>query len=364
MIREPIRFANFEARPGFQLSRGFSISSECWQNREERPSRNDLLARCWPGTHVSDDALNRSIWKLREAFRELGWREEVVATVPKRGYRLLLTESSDPKLLPTADRLRYSPPVRPPRRINFPALLILLTVTGSTFLFRVGRSSSDTPFKGPREDYIFQPLTSSIGYESEPTFSPDGSRIAYQHFAKEGLMKGQTDILVQDTAGGSVERVAGSLHNELAPSWSPEGGRLALIRVEEGQARLIVVDLESGLEDSLLDCGPAFEPPDYWVPHVIWGKYGHSLIYSERSDPSLPSRLLRFDLSTRSSVLLTLPSSSQAGDRLMALSPDGKRLAVVRTRVPSVEDLFVLDLEDMSERRITMDGRAINGVGE
>lgn len=53
-------------------------------------SRDDLIARCWDGRIVGDDAINRVISRLRSLFRELAPGRIEVETVPRVGYRLVL----------------------------------------------------------------------------------------------------------------------------------------------------------------------------------------------------------------------------------------------------------------------------------
>lgn len=53
--------------------------------------REDLLARVWPGSVVTDDALTRCIYELRRQLTLAGGDERykaVLETIPKRGYRL------------------------------------------------------------------------------------------------------------------------------------------------------------------------------------------------------------------------------------------------------------------------------------
>ncbi|MEO1595643.1 MAG: winged helix-turn-helix domain-containing protein [Pseudomonadota bacterium] len=52
-------------------------------------SRDDLLKQVWPGSVVSDAALNRCINELRRAFGDSPSSPEYIETIPKRGYRLI-----------------------------------------------------------------------------------------------------------------------------------------------------------------------------------------------------------------------------------------------------------------------------------
>jgi TolB-like protein/Flp pilus assembly protein TadD len=53
-------------------------------------SRNDLFDTVWPGGVVSDDTLNRCIFELRKAFGDSARTPQVIETIPKFGFRLLL----------------------------------------------------------------------------------------------------------------------------------------------------------------------------------------------------------------------------------------------------------------------------------
>lgn len=59
-------------------------------------SRDDLIAACWDGRIVTEDAINRVISRLRKALERLGGDEVRLETIPKVGYRLSVsTESPD-----------------------------------------------------------------------------------------------------------------------------------------------------------------------------------------------------------------------------------------------------------------------------
>ncbi len=64
-------------------------------------SRSDLMASVWPNVVVSDATLSRCIYQLREALRAaaVGGRDksyEVIETLPRRGYRLLVEVDQAP----------------------------------------------------------------------------------------------------------------------------------------------------------------------------------------------------------------------------------------------------------------------------
>lgn len=56
-------------------------------------SRQDLLAACWGGVFVGDDALNRAIAEIRRAIRETG-ADIGIETIPRVGYRLTVPDGT------------------------------------------------------------------------------------------------------------------------------------------------------------------------------------------------------------------------------------------------------------------------------
>ncbi|MBV8972890.1 MAG: winged helix-turn-helix domain-containing protein [Sphingomonadaceae bacterium] len=52
-------------------------------------TRADLMAACWNGQIVGDDALNRSFSEIRRLARQVADASFVVETIPKVGYRLV-----------------------------------------------------------------------------------------------------------------------------------------------------------------------------------------------------------------------------------------------------------------------------------
>jgi DNA-binding winged helix-turn-helix (wHTH) protein len=59
-------------------------------------SRDDLIARCWNGRVVGDDAINRAIGQLRRLSKTDHGESFIVETVPRVGYRLCVSHIAAP----------------------------------------------------------------------------------------------------------------------------------------------------------------------------------------------------------------------------------------------------------------------------
>ncbi|MDQ6717910.1 MAG: hypothetical protein M3Z17_06140, partial [Gemmatimonadota bacterium] len=74
---------------------------------------------------------------------------------------------------------------------------------------------------------------------ADPRWSPDGARIAAVR-----LSRGQSDIVIFDSTGSEIASVAPSNAITTAPSWSPDGKRIYFSSERTGSAQLYVADLE------------------------------------------------------------------------------------------------------------------------
>lgn len=117
------------------------------------------------------------------------------------------------------------------------------------------RSSSEVAttlsFEGDQEIYLIKTngvissrLTNSPGIDISPTFSPDGSQMAYV-----SARNGQPQIFIQDMHSGQARRLTFSGNYNTQPSWSPNEDKIAFTMWENGgELNIFVVNVDgSGL---------------------------------------------------------------------------------------------------------------------
>jgi serine/threonine protein kinase len=71
-------------------------------------------------------------------------------------------------------------------------------------------------------------VTSAVGVENDPSWSPDGRQLAY-----ESDRSGEWDIWVTQLGGGEVNRTADHSGQARRPSWSPDGRQIAFFSETE-----------------------------------------------------------------------------------------------------------------------------------
>ena len=93
-------------------------------------------------------------------------------------------------------------------------------------------------------------ITSSPGYDNQPSFTPDGAAILFT--SNRGGT--QTDIYRYDITSGSTSRVTSTPESEYSPTVTPDGGHISVIRVEaDGTQRLWRFSLDGANPELVLD---------------------------------------------------------------------------------------------------------------
>ena len=173
-------------------------------------------------------------------------------------------------------------------------------------------------------------------YHARP--SPDGQQIAF-----DSDRDGERGIYVANVDGTNVKRVSGPGYGAI-PSWSPDGTRLAFVRAEQDQPEvwnLWTVHLATG-ELHRLTSRKAGQPwGGSWFPD------GNRIAYSA------DDQLVIHDLETGREKTFASPRRGQMV-RTPAVSPDGRRVIFQIFR----DGAWLLDLGDGSMRKVLADPTA------
>ena len=186
---------------------------------------------------------------------------------------------------------------------------------------------------------IQSPLTSPEPIIS-PSWSPDGSRLAYVSFeAKKPV------VYVHTLATGQRRAVANFKGSNSAPAWSPDGMSLAVALTRDGLSQIYLVGADGAgaarrlTTSSGIDTEPVFSPD------------GRNLFFT--SDRGGAPQIYRMALSGGDAVRITFGSQYNVSPRI---SPDGRTLAFV-TRREGRFFVAVKDLNGGAERVLSDGGR-------
>ena len=219
------------------------------------------------------------------------------------------------------------------------ALVATLAVAGVIFLLLPERDPI------PRLTNPVQ-ITSAIGVEDYPTWSPDGQTLAYN-----SNQSGNWDIWVTQIGSGQhLNRTEESLGPEFFPSWSPDGREIAFSSSLDGGGIFIMSPL-TGAPRKLVEATGSFGA---YSPQ--WSRDGLDLALIRWEPPD--SFVERMVLRTGKTSSLPLPGrwTRRIG---LAWSPDGRFVAYVDIQAfrAQITQLWILNLESGEATPLT-EGRS------
>ncbi len=351
-------------------------------------SKDRLLNAAWSGVFVGEDVLTRSISEIRRVFEDDARSPHVIQTIPKTGYRLIAAVSFDPfngqskteqltshaagagaasalvvaPPVETAVPAPERPPLPPTEPQNRQTRRIVAMMSGLTVLVTAAvvlawwHFRSRTAVEAPHPAYIIVPFTSYPGSEGQAAFSPDGNQIA---FVWNGPHADNKDIYVKILGTSTPLRLTTDPAEDVGPAWSPDGRFIAFTRLSPTGNGIYIVPAIGGPERRLYTM---VDSTSWEYSGLTWSSDGKTLIFPDRLSHDGPSALFALNLDTLSRSRLTSPPASWDGDWTPVTSPDGTKIAFIRSPEGSVRDVYVMDANGGTPRRLTQDGRLVVGL--
>ena len=356
---EKIRFDVFEVdlRAGELLKEGRKIKLQeqpfrvlflLLQRRGEVVTRGELRQELWPAdTFVDfDHGLNSAVARLREALRDSAEKPCFIETVAKRGYRFIAPIQPNPEAPTVAASVAPQTPWRPRRSFWIGATIYLTVVCSISIwaLYRPGRSTQLAKIE-------VVPLIGLRGYQATPAFSPDGTLVAFRQ--SDG---GNNTGIYAAGVGGAKSIQLTNDPGDCCPAWSPDGRQIAFARYSGDSFSIFTIPALGGTERRL------YRGPDHLGGGLSWSADGSVIAFTE-SHGSDPTRAWIAGLSLSDSSIREISSPSPGWiDRSPSYSPDGKRLAFIRSAVAGVSnDIYVMPAKGGRVKRLTFDHRPMTG---
>lgn len=206
------------------------------------------------------------------------------------------------------------------RRLSLPfsiAALIFLTVAG-VWLLRSKKEEPPVPL-------VTVPLTSYPGSESSPSFSPDGTQVA---FAWDGERQDNWDIYVKQIGVEPPYRLTNDPAVDYSPAWSPDGRLIAFLRdLSLGKTAIMLIPQRGGSERILAEVR---SPPGPYNAFLSWTPDSKWLVASTSAAGQHGGGLHLYSTETGEERPLTNPPVEEIGDATPAVSPDGRTLVFSR----------------------------------
>ncbi|MGH9795674.1 MAG: protein kinase domain-containing protein [Candidatus Acidiferrales bacterium] len=199
--------------------------------------------------------------------------------------------------------------------------LILLLVIAAVMVFR--------PEKPEQTGWVVKPVTSFVGLEWLPSWSPDSSLIAYAH-----NRYGSMDLFVISAGGGNPVRLTQHPGDDVLPRWSGDGRQLAFLSDRGRGSDIYVTPALGGSERRLAGTNIPMLERTFDALRMLgsspWSPAGDDLLFS-RLGPGGQIALWKVNLGNRQETQLTHPPAG-TDDMEAAWSFDGKRIVFTRRK--------------------------------
>src|SRR5262249_23654062 len=344
------------------------------------------MSKLWPDSYVEESNLTQNVYMLRRALGEGSHEHRYIVTIPGRGYRfnaeiressqegaemMIETRTLSRIIIPPEESTRQEMVARsgqpgarsiqlsggrPGRaavvrgaverhktEVSVALGVVILAIAGAIFFHSSSTKAATPQFHLPR----LVPFKSDTRSESEATFTPNGSQIA---FVGDGGTERNFDIYVKLLDVGNPLRLTTDPAMDPGPVWSPDGRFIAFMRRQSiGTETVILI--------------PALGGPERRVAQVAdgldWSPDGQYLLVADKSSPGEPNSISLLSIETGERRKLTAPPIGSFGDTLPVFSPDGKTIAFARQISGGVEELYVVPLAGGEPRQLTSDNRRI-----
>ncbi len=199
-----------------------------------------------------------------------------------------------------------------------------------------------------------QRLTNNLSKDWNPSWSPDGKRIAFMsdqdgHLDIHGFLT--SEIYVMDADGGNQQRLTDDFNNDTSPSWSPDGKRIVFSSERDGHfigrfgltREIYVMDADGRNQQRLTenrknDGNPSWAPDGKRIAFSPdrKGDFENFEIYVMDADGGNQQRL----------------TENRHEDSSPSWSPNGKRIAFSSHRDGNFE-IYVMDADGGNQQRLT-----------
>jgi Tol biopolymer transport system component/DNA-binding winged helix-turn-helix (wHTH) protein len=247
-------------------SRAFDTLVTLIRHRDRVVEKEDFLREAWRGAIVEESNLTKQISLLRKVLEDTPSSHRYIVTVPGTGYRFgaqvderEVTDEPDPKVAGSLSQWWRLPGIR---------YAVLATVGAIVLGAIVGKMTLSTARPGAKTaPSLLWQFTFDKGVQTDPTWSPDGLKIAYS-----SDRSGYEDIWLEPVDGGMAVPLTQSPAPDVKPDWSPDGKRLVFATLGVGGG----IRLMSSTGEAIQELAPFGNSPK-------WSPDGSSILFT-RSD--------------------------------------------------------------------------------
>jgi len=188
-------------------------------------------------------------------------------------------------------------------------------------------------------------LTNNPVHDDDPAWSPDGTRIAFTSARGYDLVGNPTfEIYVMNADGSGQTRLTnnpGSYVEDRSPTWSPDGTRIAFTR--GGLYGSIYAMNSNGSGQTELTGSPTGGVPDYEYYSPAWSPDGTRIAFTRAPTDYSGDGFQIYVMNADGSGQTSVPYGVDWGDFDPAWSPDGTRIAFTNGNGDGSSDIVIVN---------------------
>lgn len=170
-----------------------------------------------------------------------------------------------------------------------------------------------------------------------PSWSSDGKMIAYY-----SSRDGNDEIYITDSLGTKHRRLTYNEVSDVLPKFSPDGKKLVFFSGEKGNYQIFTINNDGSELKQITNTLANNEDPS-------WSRDGNSIIFN--SDKSGNHELYILTVNEQKEEKLTQDKSSR--DFTAEMSPDGNKIAFVKSFSQDSTAIFILDILSGKQKKLT-----------
>ncbi len=335
---DPAALAAFRAGRALDLEpKSLRVLLFLVENRGRVVPKEELLQSVWSDAFVTDNALTRVIAQLRKALGDDARQARYIETVPTVGYRFIAEVVPEPSV---------PPPGSPARRRWTVAVLVAAFGFAAAGLGAWRLLDRAPPPAARKHGSRTTQMTASPGLDFGPTFSPDGSSIAYATDRGGGF-----EIYLRPLAlEGREVAITSDGGQNIQPAWSPDGQYIAYHSLARGGIHVVPALGGFPRRVSSFGSAPAWSPDGSRI--AFRGERAYSLALPDLA-PGGESRIWVAPSAGGDARAVTQPGPHGAAHSAPIWSADGRRIVFIDHLVPGfVSELACVDLSSGARHSI------------
>ncbi|MBI4530618.1 MAG: sigma-70 family RNA polymerase sigma factor [Candidatus Latescibacteria bacterium] len=183
-------------------------------------------------------------------------------------------------------------------------------------------------------------LTYHAALDHSPVWSPDGTKIVFTSKPTSGY-DSDYEIYMVDAEGNHLTRLTYNTMTDFDPVWSPDGRKIAFAsRYDDSSYEIYMMDVD-GSHSARLTSNAAHDV------HPAWSPDGRKIAFASNRDGHYEIYVMNADGTNQTRL-----TYSTARNRNPAWSPDGRKIAFVSNRDGHYE-IYVMNADGTNQTRLT-----------